>query len=572
MAKKVPLFCRCCKILLMTAFAFIGLSCAGRMLPSGGPVDTTPPAITLSVPEPGAIHSSAHSVKLEFSKYINRRSLEESVFFSPNLGALTFDWGSTDVEIRFADSLRPNTTTIMTIGTDFVDTHGNHLAKAFSLPFTTGDKIDSGAIAGTVVDSKPDGIMIYAWRTSAAPGRGDTLNPSETKPDYLTQTSANGSFILPYLAMGTYRVIAVKDEFKNLLYDVQTDQYGIPTSDILLTPGAPQWTGVTIRMTTEDTTFPYLSSAKSIDKRHVLLRFSKAMDVSAISEAAVAIADTLSGKPLPVLDFAFLEPDYLTAMLVTAPQESLRTYRVVPGFLRDTHGLPLKSLITGNTFTTSTDSDTGKPVVELVSPVNQTEEVQPGDSIHFAITEPVVKPGFEHAVRLADSAGTPVPLRFYWKTGAVCFAIPDGGFRYGKKYKLDVVLDSVVGYGKNRWKDSTHSFAFGSILEDDLSSLEGDVSDSSAAATGAIFITATNISHSSMAPKSLRLIKPGSFVFDKCLEGLYTLSVFRDADSSGKFSYGKPFPFRPSERFVNYPDTLKLRARWPMEGIHIRLR
>ena len=66
--------------------------------------------------------------------------------------------------------------------------------------------------------------------------------------------------------------------------------------------------------------------------------------------------------------------------------------------------------------------------------------------------------------------------------------------------------------------------------------------------------------------------QPGAFVLDRLVEGKYVLSAFRDADSSGTYTYGLPYPFAPSERFVVYPDTVKVRARWDVEGVAIRFR
>ncbi len=70
----------------------------------------------------------------------------------------------------------------------------------------------------------------------------------------------------------------------------------------------------------------------------------------------------------------------------------------------------------------------------------------------------------------------------------------------------------------------------------------------------------------------VRLLHAGKFQIPRIGEGSYTLSAFRDDDNNGKYSYGKPFPFQPSELFAFYPDTVKVRARWPVEGIVIRLK
>jgi len=38
------------------------------------------------------------------------------------------------------------------------------------------------------------------------------------------------------------------------------------------------------------------------------------------------------------------------------------------------------------------------------------------------------------------------------------------------------------------------------------------------------------------------------------------------------YDSGKPFPFAFSERISHLSDTLKVRARWPLEGVIIQLK
>jgi hypothetical protein len=55
------------------------------------------------------------------------------------------------------------------------------------------------------------------------------------------------------------------------------------------------------------------------------------------------------------------------------------------------------------------------------------------------------------------------------------------------------------------------------------------------------------------------------------LPGSYTIELYRDEDGNGRFNYGGILPFQPAERFWIYPDTIKIRARWPNEGENIIL-
>jgi hypothetical protein len=91
--------------------------CASQGAPTGGPPDTEPPGVVSSVPASGGLNVSEGKISVEFSEYIDRRSFQESAFLSPSAGALKYDWSGTSVEITAAETLRANTTYILTIGT-----------------------------------------------------------------------------------------------------------------------------------------------------------------------------------------------------------------------------------------------------------------------------------------------------------------------------------------------------------------------------------------------------------------------------------------------------------------------
>ncbi len=558
--------------------SFVGLYCAHQGVPTGGPVDKTPPQVVHTYPANQTLHYSGNKFAFEFSKYVVRRSVEEGIFCSPNLGELTFDWGSTDVEVKFAGPLKDNTTYIITLGTDVVDTRNhNRMADAFSLAFSTGDHIDSGAVAGQVFGKSAEGIMVFAYELD---GRlQDTLSPSRSLPDYLTQTGKDGSFRLRYLKLGHYRLIAVRDVYKNLRYDPQTDEYGVTSSDILLSAERPFVSGLQFRMTSADTSPPFLSGARSLDRNHVLLRFSKSMDSSGIDSHNVSIVDTLNGDGLNVMDFSFVaragtgeKQQAGDAQLVTADQESTRVYRVTLRNFRDSSGNAMPARLATGVFSGLSAPDTLKPILNFVNISDGKKNVQRDNSIRMTFSEAVRRQAFEGGFAVNDSSGKRVPGELLWgKSTAVTFA-PLSRLLFGMPYTIKVVLDSLVGFVGNGYKDSMRVMKFQVIEESQLGSMKGSVADDSTITGGKIIVTATAISSRDIRPQCRTLEKPGPFSFDEVPEGQYVLSAIIDVDSNGVYSYGKPFPFQPAERFTQYNDTLKVRARWPLEGIIIRFK
>ena len=566
--------------LVLRSDGLAALRCAHQGSPSGGPVDKIPPEIIRVYPEKHTLHYRDSKLAIEFSKYVDRRSVEGSIFISPSLGALAFDWGGKDVEIGFAGSLRDNTTYILTVGTDVVDMRNrNRMANAYSLAFSTGDHIDSGTVAGRVLDAKPEGVMVFGYRLNDM--NPDTLDPSHSEPDYLTQTGKDGSFVLGYLKLGRYRLLAVRDEYKNLLYDKQTDEYGTAQFDISLSADKPLLRGIQFKITREDTTVPFLSNARALDRNHVLLRFSKQMDTSGADYNNVSMFDTTSGEGIRVVDLSFV-PRSATptgevvqpseAELVTADQDSLKMYRVTVRGFKDTDGNPLREHLATCLFAGSSVPDTIKPAVSFMNVSEGSKNLLRGDSIQIRFSEPIQISRFSGGFALVDSGGKVVRGKLIWRNSMAVTFVPESLFAFGMPYKISVVLDSVVDAAGNAYRDSTRTVKFRAIDESLLGSIRGTVLVDSAVVTGSIVVIAAPISRNDARLRQLILARPGEFAFDELQEGKYVLSAFNDADGNGIYSFGKPFPFKAAERFTLYPDTLKVRARWPLEGVGIHFR
>jgi len=63
--------------------------------------------------------------------------------------------------------------------------------------------------------------------------------------------------------------------------------------------------------------------------------------------------------------------------------------------------------------------------------------------------------------------------------------------------------------------------------------------------------------------------KKKNFDFRKIIPGKYLLWSYKDKNGNGKYDFGSVKPFSHSEEFSFYPDTLNLRARWPVGDISI---
>ncbi len=555
---------------LSLASLMLLVSCAGQVPPGGGPIDTVPPTVILTVPDTNAVHVSTdtHSLELEFSEYVDRRSVEESIFISPYLGDLEFDWSATQVTIRFSDSLRKNTTYVVNIGTDVRDIRaGNRMAQGFTLAFSTGDSIDQGMISGRVYDEKPEGVMIFAYRLDGIDP--DTLDPSHTKPEYVMQSGKAGFWTLSNIALGRYRLIAVRDEYRNMLYDRGTDAYGVPFADLRIDPSVPSIRDVWFRLTRQDTVSPFLSSVRAQNRYELQLRFSEALDSASFGSATFDVRDTLSGALIPAaLAFLSRSTPSQVGLLLATPLDSAATYRLSVRNVRDVVGNPIDTLHASQEFHGSNRPDTLRPRLNFPVLRDSVRDVWIEQPVEIDFSKPVLHEPLSGAIVLLDSARKQVDVNAAWLSPTDLRLDPRKPFWSKAWYQLRLIMDSVQAYHGARFKDSTLVLRFQTIDLRVTGVMAGAVVDAQGSkGKGPIYLTASSIDLPIRRTRMLRMNEPGKFLLDRLIEGKYTLDAFRDSDSSGTYTFGSPYPFVPSERFTVYRDTVKVRARWSVEGI-----
>ena len=559
--------------LAIPAMLLLG-GCANQKEPGGGPLDTTPPQIIATLPKENAVRVSEGRIALEFDKYVDQRSFTESVFISPSPGELEFDWSGKRVNVTFGKPLRPSTTYVVNIGTDVTDLHSNRLAHAFVLAFSTGSEIDRGGIEGCILTRQaadaPSGVMIFAYRLEGK--NADTLNPRMVAPDYITQTGKDGSFGLRHLLFGSYRLIAVRDEYRNLLYDPEADDYGVPSSPILLTDQDTLAAGLMIRLAREDTTAPRLIKAEARDRRHVQVQFSEAMDWNGMIPQAFAIIDTVNGMPLSASSvFSPVRP--LTALtLVTDAQDTNAAYRITVSGVRDSSGLPISPAANALRFRGSGTTDTLKTRPTSITPTDSSKGVDRNVAVHLAFSDAMARPVGASAFQWKDEFGVDVRFTLTWDDGASLTLRPVAPLQGETWYRLTAPLRALKDFaGRELW-DSTRTISFRTLDPEMLASIEGRVSDWKPRTPGArLVVTARSLGGRSTWSTQVAADATGAFIIPAITEGKYILQAFEDTNGNGAYDTGSPWPYRMSEPLGMLSDTLKVRARWPLDGVILRM-
>jgi len=108
--------------LIFFLLSFILIKCANQLPPGGGEVDKIPPKIVDVYPPDGTINYEENYFELDFSEYVDKRSVKDAIFISPFIeGSFTYSWSGTSLEVTFPEKLKDNVTYTITIGTDAVD-------------------------------------------------------------------------------------------------------------------------------------------------------------------------------------------------------------------------------------------------------------------------------------------------------------------------------------------------------------------------------------------------------------------------------------------------------------------
>ena len=219
-------------ILIMMIFTD---SCANTTTPpSGGPKDTIPPVITKISPLPGSINVPRQKTKLvlEFNEYVKIQD-PKSLFLSPPLEKTPkYKLQGKGVVVTFESDLDSAKTYTLDVTNAIADNNEGNMFPGYTLVFSTGDRIDSMMITGTVQDCntlkpiKGATVMLYKDHADSA--------LFLHRPDAAVKTDEWGFFCLRNIQDTVYRLYALIDENNNNLYESESEK--VAFFDTLVTP------------------------------------------------------------------------------------------------------------------------------------------------------------------------------------------------------------------------------------------------------------------------------------------------------------------------------------------------
>jgi len=558
MAKKSKLIFK--SIALLLTFLFV--KCANQLSPGGGEIDTTPPKIIEADPANGTVLYKKNYFEIKFSEYVDKRSVQSAIFISPSMQkGFKYDWSGKTLTVYFKDSLRKNTTYTVAIGTDAKDiNNGNKMAEPFAFAFSTGNKIDKGKVAGKIYDDNPDGVMIFAYQKNEK-----EIDPGKQKPDFISQVGKNGKYTLVGLRDSSYEIFAFRDKLKDLLYQRNEDGIGVQFKKVELNEKWSEIDNVDFFLTMEDTIPPKISNVFMKDKSRLAVEFTKTVDSTKLSAKNFYAVDTLSGKK--VFSKYFFKGDSKQNQFYVVFADSLDIkgeWALTAENLED-----LRSNLNKNEkipFMLRTERDTVRLRIVKVSsdlPEEKVDFEKPEINLNFSngIDSALVK----EKTSVVDVKGESYPFTVKKNDDASFIISVATKLKQNSEYTLKVDLKKYYDVNGNKI-DSVFQNKFTTSGELDFGGASGYVAG--VADSLSTFVILQNAAQKKLS-YTQELGKEKTFDFKKVVPGKYLLWGFIDANKNKKYDYGSVKPFVYSEEFKFYPDTLNLRARWPVGDLNI---
>lgn len=206
-------------------------ACASIGTPDGGPYDEEPPVFVSSVPAMNGINVTDKKFIIEFDENIKLDNAFEKVVVSPpQMEMPEIKYNAKRITVELFDTLKPNTTYSIDFNDAVVDNNESNPLENFAFVFSTGEKIDTFAVSGTVLNAEDlepiKGILVGTYTA------GDDSAFYKRPFERVSRTDSRGRFTVKGLAPGNYRIYALADANQNYRFDQKSEKIAFLDTEI----------------------------------------------------------------------------------------------------------------------------------------------------------------------------------------------------------------------------------------------------------------------------------------------------------------------------------------------------
>tara|TARA_B100001540_G_scaffold304931_1_gene315228 strand:+ start:1031 stop:2692 length:1662 start_codon:yes stop_codon:yes gene_type:complete len=522
-------------------------SCAAIAPPSGGPDDEIPPKFTGSIPESGSTEFKGGKVVLQFSEFIDKRSIERAISVSPEPETpVDVIYDDDEIQLFFPEKLLSNQTYIISINRTLTDERNVALDKSIQIAFSTGSAIENGKIMGRVFGD--DKYAVHLWKLNN--DIMDTLYFS--KPLYVSEADDKGFFEFNFLSTGKYGALAVDRSAAGLPLNTERIAYGL----------GPQLAyNLSSNEVIKDISFMVQRETPKIKLTHVdwkgprwgWMHFNQPLND--ISFEGVRIIDSDSSKLIP----SYYQDSKDKSRFLLTLKDTLNEGRVNLNIekIMPNNGQSISNSVIN--FRVSNEPDSSHLYLlepPLTSIINKDNKGGPLLSVVFS--KPI-ESFSDSAFQIISDSDTILasmievnPLEFTF--------LPIKGWKEKETYRLLLFSKYLLPIEGKSFPDPIKSI---------------DVISKKKIGYGTIIGSLVGAQKPSIVRLKLISKVPEFFVSDvdsndefyanELPEGKYELMVINDSNKDKSFNYGTVMPLKKSEWFYVSPDTFEVRANWEID-------
>lgn len=557
-------------------------SCASIQPPPGGPEEKTPPGVDTTTPHNRQLNV-ARDTKLyfRFDRPVDRASFIQALSITPYVnGIINYDWsGYDEVTVELPERLRDSTTYTVTLGRELKSRRGNNLADPLRLTFSTGPFIDTGVLAGYVMNPisnyRAPATQVYVFAYDVTLRSPDTLDLRQTPADLITQPGDQGAWQFLSMKVGhRYRVYATTDAYRNHVYDLGTDAFGIPPGDAILDSAVKK--NFFIRLAApQDTSHPIVTDVTIEDSVHIAVRFTEAIDSNFLKSEYFQIG---GGR---VLAAYRPNPDKRPGQinLVVDPPNAVDQSRHVTiqlDSLRDLAGNAAVGVSSFDVTAPASLAGVTAPKLASVGVIDSAGGIAAIHRIPIKFTDAVDRSA-ESGISLTDTGGRAIPLRFDWVDDATLYISGRDTLKSNQLYTLRLntaAIKSPSPLFTKPAQDTTFVRRFRTF----------DVS-SGGRLSGAISIADSFFTQYPRSVLVVQLLLNGtivrtlvlphgvtSFAFDEVPGDRYRVRAYLNKDGGTAYDPGSPYPWRFGVPTGDFPGDIEARPRWEIAKINFEVK
>jgi hypothetical protein len=533
------------KLVLYICIVFLCAQCAQITPLTGGKRDNTPPKVISFRPENASLNFNSKMIEIQFDEYIILKDIANQFIITPQTKEIPdIQASGKKLLISFKEELLPNTTYKMAFGNAITDLNESNIIQNFEYIFSTGPNIDSLKIKGHILNmadkSPATQILVGLYDVASS----DSVIYKD-KPLYITKTDGSGNFSFNYLPDAKFKIVGIKDQNKNLMYDGSEEQIAF-----LKDPIAIKDTGnISLILFNEMPT-------KSFIKKTYTTEYGKAFIVYNKPQFDIINVNAKSS----LINFKWNELRDTLSLFYNNKYDTLETYIQYSSKKTDTllinilseKGLKRNGAKINYTFKTNITSTLpffALPNIELNFPINI-------KSINNSVI---------NLIENMDNEAKPIPFTLLSDTGFINSFQVNALLKPETNYTL-TIPKGAVSDNYSRTNDST-TFRFATTSSDDYAQLNLKLLfPKKENYIVMLFNEKDKLINKMIVEFSLASTSEKVMSYKNLLPGNYFIRIVEDINKNGAFDVGDYFlKKQPEVIFVN-TTAIKLLAGWEIEN------